>query len=77
MFVIRDGLVCRLCGGDEVALVVPEFDDLRSDLLTLHHDSPMVGHLGLYRMTWVLANRYWWTGMYHDCQHHVRACMVC
>ena len=62
-----DGLVCRLCGGNEVALVVPDIDDLRSDLLILHHDSPMAGHLGLYHMMQALAKQYWWKGTYHDC----------
>ena len=57
--------------------MVPDCDDLRSDLLTLHHDSPLAGHLGLYRMTRALAKRYWWKGMYHDCRRHVRACRVC
>ena len=67
LFVLRDGLVCCLHGGNEVALVVPDIDDLRSDLLTLHHDKPLAGHLGLYRMTWALAKFYWWKGMYHYC----------
>ena len=67
MFVICDGLVCCLHGGNEVELVVPDIDDLHSDLLTMHHDSPMAGHLGLYHMTWALAKCYWWKGMYHDC----------
>ena len=58
LFVLHDGLVCRLHGGNEVTLVVPDIDDLRSDLLTLHYNSPMAGHLGLYRMMWVLAKRY-------------------
>ena len=56
---IRDGLVCCLHGGNEVALIEPDFDDLCSDLLTLHHDSPMAGHLGLYRMMRALAKHYW------------------
>ena len=37
---LREGLVCQLHGGNEVALVVPDIDDLHSNLLTLHHDSP-------------------------------------
>ena len=49
-FLMRDGLVCRALYGEEVALVVPDDNDLRADLLTLHHDSPLAGHLGLYRM---------------------------
>ena len=67
LFILRDSLVCHLRGGNEVALVVPDIDDLRSDLLTKHHDSPMAGHLGLYCMMHTLAKCYWWKGMYHDC----------
>ena len=75
LFILLDSLVCHLCGSNEVALVVPDLDDLRSDLhsdlgsdlLTLHHDSPMAGHLGLYRLKQALAKCCWWRGMYHDC----------
>ena len=67
LFVLHDGLVCRLRGGNEVTLVVLDIDDLRSDLLTKHHDSPMAGHLGLHRMKGALAKHYWWKGMYHEC----------
>ena len=67
LFVLRDGLVCRLRGGNEVTLVVPDDAVLCSDLLTKHHDSPVAGHLGLYRMTRALAKRYRWKGMYHEC----------
>ena len=38
---MHDGLVCRALHGEEVALVVPDDNDLRADLLTLHHDSPL------------------------------------
>ena len=68
LFVLCDGLVCHLHSGNEVALVVPEVDDLRSDLLTMHYDSPIAGHLGLYHMTHPIAKHYCWKGMYHDCQ---------
>ena len=77
LFALHDGLVCRMHGGNEVALLVPDDDVLCSDLLTKHHDSPMAGHLGLYHMMQALAKRYWWKGMYHECQCHVCACRVC
>ena len=67
LFVLCDGLVWRLRGGNEVALMVPDDDMLRSDLLTKHHDIPMAGHLGLYRITHAFAKHYCWKGMYHDC----------
>ena len=50
-----DGLVCRALHGEEVALVVPNDNDLRTELLMLHHESPLAGHLRLYRMLWALS----------------------
>ena len=57
---MRDGLVCHTLHGEEVALVVPDDSDLRAALLTLHHDSPLAGHLGLYHMSRVLSKGYYW-----------------
>ena len=57
---MRDGLVCCALHGEEVALVVPDNGDLRTDLVTLHHDSPLAGHLGLYRMLRALSKWYYW-----------------
>ena len=74
---MRDGLVCRALHGEEVALVVPDDSDLRGALLTLHHDSPLAGHLGLYRMLRALSNWYYCKGMHHDCLAHIRRCHVC
>ena len=55
---MQDGLVCRALHGEEVALVVPDDHDLRTKLLTLQHDSPLAGHLGLYRMSRALSKQY-------------------
>ena len=74
---MRDGLICCALHGEEVALVVPANNDLRTELLTLHHDSPLAGHLGLYRMSWALSKWYYWKGLHHDCHAHIRRCHVC
>ena len=50
-----DGLICCALHGEEVALVVPADNDLRAELLMLHHDSPLAGHLGLYHMLQALS----------------------
>ena len=47
---MRDGFVCRALHEEEVEIVVPDDHDLRTELLMLHHDSPLAGHLGLYHM---------------------------
>ena len=69
---MRDGLVCCALHGEEVALVVPDDSDLRAALLMMHHDSPLAGHLGLYRMLQVLSKQYYWKGMHHDCRAHIQ-----
>ena len=74
---MRDGLVCRTLHGEKVALVVPDDGDLHTDLLTLHHDSPLAGHLGLYRMLWALSKQYYWKGLHHNCRAHIQRCRVC
>ena len=50
-FVMCDGLICCTLHVKEVVLVVPANNDLCTELLMLHHDSPLAGHLGLYRMS--------------------------
>ena len=63
--------------GEEVALVVSDDYELRAELLTLHHDSPLAGHLGLYRMLQALSKWYYWKGLHHDCRAHIQRCHVC
>ena len=58
-YIMRDGLVCHALHGEEVALVVTDDGDLCTDLLMLHHDSPLAGHLGLYRMSRALSKQYY------------------
>ena len=60
LFVIYDGLICPLRGGNQVVLVVPYDNVLCNDLLAKHHDSPVAGQLGFYCMTHALAKSYWW-----------------
>ena len=76
-FIMRDGLVCHALHGEEVALVVPDIGDLHTELLTLHHDSFLAGHLGLYHMSQVLSKRYYWKGLHHGCRAHIQRCHVC
>ena len=76
-FIMRDGLVCHALHGEEVALVVPDDGDLHTELLTLHHESPLAGHLGFYHMSQALSKWYYWKGLHHDCHAHIQRCCVC
>ena len=76
-FIVHDGLVCRALHGEEVAVVEPEDGDLCTNLLMLHHDSPLAGHLGLYRMSRALSKWYYWKGLHHDCCAHIQRYHIC
>ena len=68
---MRDGLVCCALHSEEVALVMLDDHDLHTELLMLHHGSPLGGHLGLYRMSRALSKQYYWKGLHHDCDAHI------
>ena len=76
-FVMRDGLVCCALHGEEVALVVPADNDLHTELMMLHHDSPLAGHPGLYCMLRALSKPYYWKGLHHDCHAHIQRYCIC
>ena len=76
-FIMCDGLVFHALDGNKVALVVPDDNDLHAELLMLHHDSPLAGYLGFYRMSWALSKWYYWKGLHHNCHAHIRRCCVC
>ena len=70
-FVTRDSLICCAFHGEEEALVLPNDYELRTELLMLHHDSSLAGHLGVYCKLQVLSKRYYWKGLHHDCYAHI------
>ena len=57
--VLHDGLVCHECGAGAVAVIVPHNPDCHRALLAKHHDNPLAGHLGVYRMVATLAMKFW------------------
>jgi hypothetical protein len=64
------------------ALVVPDYDGLRADVLRVCHDSPIGGHFGVSKTLDLLKRSYWWPtsaggSMYGDCKKHVSECSTC
>ena len=60
--------MCREHGTGAVAVVVPGNPDCQRVLLAKHHDDPLAGHLGVYRMVETLARKFWWPGMCTECK---------
>ena len=58
-------------------LAVPNFGDLRQQLLREAHDSPLAGHQGRTRTLELLTQHYWWPRITAWVRRYVRACHSC
>ena len=60
-----------------MTIVIPEDQELREEILHMHHDDPCGGHLGVYRLVGAISKRYYWRGLHQDCKTYVAKCMTC
>lgn len=56
---------------------VPQDHDLRRDLVSLHHDTPLTGHMGRWKTYELLSRNYWWPGMSNFVEKYVDGCETC
>ena len=56
-------------------LFVPEA--IRIELISRHHDDPLVGHFGIEKTRELLARKYYWPTLRHDVEAYVKGCDVC
>jgi hypothetical protein len=50
---------------------------LRRGVISLYHDSPTAGHLGISNMTWAIACDYWWHNMKQTIMDYIKGCHLC
>lgn len=58
-------------------LYVPDYNDLRAEVIRLCHDQPTSGHPGRNKTYELLSREYYWPGMYRDVDRWTRNCHVC
>lgn len=58
-------------------ILVPDAGDLRQQCLSLHHDTPYAGHLGVARTVHLVKQTYWWPGLDSDVKQFVSICDFC
>ena len=58
-------------------LVVMEDASLKRGVISLYHDSPMAGHLGISNTTWAIAQDFWWPSMKKDITEYIKGCTTC
>ncbi len=59
------------------AIVVPQVDNLRTEILQEFHTAPYSGHIGVNRMVQALKNNYWWPYVRNDIVEFVTNCDSC
>ena len=72
----KDGLWITQRDGRE-CVCVPQDVNLRTKLISEHHETPMAGHLGIKKTTERLRGGFLWEGMRKDVEEFVRTCDVC
>ena len=58
-------------------IVVPHTDTLRDDMITEHHTPPMVGHVGVTKVTRAIQRTFWWPKLRSTVQDFISHCHLC
>ena len=58
-------------------LVVADNLPLRRGVISLYHDSPMAGHPGITKSTWLIGKDYWWPNMKDTITNYIKGCAMC
>ena len=61
----------------EGKIYVPMDEELRAEVVRLHHDVPVAGHGGRWKMVELVMRNYWWPGVTRDVEKYVEGCDLC
>jgi len=65
---IEDGIIMK-----EGKIYVPE-GELKSEVIRLHHDTPVGEHGGKWKTTELVTRNYWWPGVTKEVEKYVDGC---
>ena len=57
-------------------IYVPE-EDLRREIIQLHHDTPVGGHGGRWKMMELIGRNYWWPGITKEVGRYMEGYDTC
>jgi len=60
----------------EGRIYIPE-GKLRGEIIQLHHDTPVGGYGGRWKMTELVTRNYWWPGVTKKVERYVDRCNIC
>jgi len=61
----------------EGKVYVPKDEELRTEVIQLHHDVPAVGYGGRWKMVELVMRNYWWPGVTRNVGRYVEGCDLC
>ena len=50
---------------------------IRTELISRHHDDPLVGHFRIEKTKELVTRKYYWPTLRHDVETYVKDCDVC
>ena len=60
----------------EGKIYVPKDRELRAEIIWLHHDIPVAGHGGRWKITELVTRNYWWPEVMRDIARYVEGCNI-
>jgi len=61
----------------EGKVYVPKDEELRAEIIRLHHDTPVGGHGGQWKMVELVTRNFWWPGITKEVKRYVEGCDSC
>jgi len=61
----------------EGKIYVPKDGELRAAIIQLHHDIPVAGHRGQWKMARLVTRNYWWPVVTRNIASSVEGCDIC
>src|SRR3981081_2161131 len=58
-------------------ICIPKDEDLRLEIIKLHHDNPVAGHQGHKRTEELILRQYYWSRMGNSVAQYVKRCDKC
>jgi len=56
---------------------VPRDEKLRAEVIRLHHDMPVGGHGGQWKMAELVTRNFWWPEVTREVKRYIEKCDIC
>ena len=61
----------------EGKVYMPKDEELRTEIIQLHHDVPMAGYRGKWKTVELITRNYWWPEVTREVGRYVEGCNLC